>query len=41
MALLKCKECGKEVSSNAEKCVHCGFKLKEKKECSEVEKNIN
>ena len=24
MALLKCKECGKEVSSKADKCPHCG-----------------
>ena len=24
MALIKCKNCGKDISSNAEKCVHCG-----------------
>lgn len=40
MTLLKCKECGKEISSNAEKCVHCGFKLKTKKEVDGIEKNI-
>jgi hypothetical protein len=28
MALIKCKECGKEVSSEAKKCPHCGKKLK-------------
>jgi len=28
MALIKCKECGKEVSSEARKCPHCGKKLK-------------
>ena len=27
MALIKCPECGKEVSGNAKKCVHCGFVL--------------
>lgn len=30
MALIKCPECGKEVSSTAESCIHCGFQLKEK-----------
>lgn len=24
MALIKCGKCGKEISSNAEKCIHCG-----------------
>lgn len=24
MALVKCKECGKEISSQARKCPHCG-----------------
>ncbi|MGA1823217.1 MAG: zinc ribbon domain-containing protein [bacterium] len=27
MALIKCKECGKEVSSEAESCPHCGIKI--------------
>ena len=26
MALIKCKECGKEISSDADKCPHCGKK---------------
>lgn len=26
MALKNCKECGKEVSSSAKKCPHCGVK---------------
>lgn len=30
MALIRCPECGKEVSSTAESCIHCGFQLKEK-----------
>lgn len=28
MALIKCKECGKEISSEAEACPHCGYKPK-------------
>ena len=27
MSLVKCPECGKEISSKSEKCVHCGFPL--------------
>lgn len=27
MALKKCRECGKEVSTNANKCPHCGAPL--------------
>lgn len=27
MALIKCKECGKEVSEKAEKCPHCGVTI--------------
>lgn len=25
MALIKCKECGKEISDTADKCIHCGI----------------
>ena len=25
MALIKCLECGKEVSSEATVCIHCGY----------------
>lgn len=28
MALIVCKECGKQVSSSAITCPHCGFPLK-------------
>lgn len=28
MALIKCKECNKEVSDTAKTCPHCGYKLK-------------
>lgn len=28
MALINCKECGKEISDQADKCPHCGFPVK-------------
>ena len=28
MALIKCPECGKDVSDTCDQCIHCGFKLK-------------
>ena len=31
MALVKCKECEKEISDKAEVCVHCGMEQKKKK----------
>ena len=31
MALIKCKECGKEVSDTLDVCIHCGCPLKNKK----------
>lgn len=27
MALIKCPECGKETSNQAERCVHCGYPI--------------
>ncbi|MEY8339465.1 zinc-ribbon domain-containing protein [Lachnospiraceae bacterium 62-35] len=30
MALIKCPECGREVSDKADKCIHCGYPLKVK-----------
>ena len=30
MALIKCPECGKEISSEADACIHCGFPIKKK-----------
>lgn len=37
MALIKCPECGKEISDKSSVCIHCGFPLKSQleKECSE------
>lgn len=31
MALIKCPECGKEISDKATMCIHCGFPLEIKK----------
>lgn len=31
MAIIKCSECNSEVSSQAEKCPHCGYVLKKKR----------
>ena len=30
MALIKCPECGKEISDQAEFCPHCGYPIKKK-----------
>ena len=27
MALIKCPECGKEISDKANQCIHCGYPL--------------
>ncbi len=40
MALIKCSECGKEVSDKAKICPHCGFSL-EKLFCSECGKEVS
>ena len=29
MALIKCPECGREISDTAKNCIHCGYVLKE------------
>lgn len=31
MALIKCPECGKEISASASACPHCGYPIKEAK----------
>lgn len=36
MALIKCKECGKEISDQAEICPNCGYKLKKEKVSQKV-----
>ena len=36
MALIKCPECGKEISSLAKVCIHCGCPLHEAEKSGEV-----
>lgn len=31
MSLIRCPECGKEISDKSKQCVHCGYPLKEHK----------
>lgn len=41
MALVKCPECGKEISNSANKCPHCGYTIKSiGKTISENKKNM-
>ena len=37
MALVKCKECGKEVSNKADACVGCGYPIKIKQHTFNIE----
>ena len=30
MSLIKCPECGKEISNKAPQCIHCGFPINNK-----------
>ena len=39
MTLIKCKECGKEVSNQAAVCIHCGYELKSRV-CPECGKDV-
>ena len=45
MALIKCPECGKEISDKAPACIHCGYPLSllnnEKAKSPTVEKQNN
>ena len=36
MALIKCKECGKEISSTAFSCPHCGIEMRSKKKSNGI-----
>lgn len=40
MALMKCPECGKDVSDKARACIHCGFPLDEYITSAKMETNI-
>ena len=37
MALIKCKECGKEISSKAKSCPNCGYPIEEEVDFSTQE----
>ena len=43
MSLIKCPQCGKEISEYAAECVHCGYKLKksEQPHCPECGKELS
>lgn len=42
MALIKCPECGKEISDKSKQCIHCGYPLDElKNETSNIINNEN
>ena len=41
MALIKCNECGKEISDKATTCINCGCPVEEKNKCAECGKDIN
>ena len=43
MALIKCPECGKEISDTCEQCIHCGYRLKNPHDgyLSQKPQNIN
>lgn len=43
MALIKCSECGNEISDKAKVCINCGYKMqkKEKIHCKECGNEIN
>ena len=31
MALIKCAECGRDISDTSDKCIHCGCPIEKKK----------
>lgn len=39
MSLIKCKECGKEISDKAESCVNCGCPISKKKSDNNIRNN--
>ena len=40
MALIKCPECGKEISDQAPACIHCGFPLSKLKTVKEKKEGV-
>lgn len=41
MALIKCNECGKEISDKTTQCIHCGCPIEKELYCNECGKKIN
>lgn len=41
MALIKCSECGKEISDTAKECIHCGCPIEKKQVCSECGNEVD
>lgn len=39
MSLIKCPECGKEISDKATVCIHCGYPIKEETDKINIEQN--
>ena len=40
VALIKCQECGKEISDTSKRCIHCGAKIKKVKLKKEKNKEV-
>ncbi|MGI6071262.1 MAG: zinc ribbon domain-containing protein [Blautia sp.] len=41
MSLIKCPECGKEISDQAEMCIHCGFNLSKHQQIQEINEEFD
>lgn len=41
MAIMKCLNCGQDISDQAKRCVHCGQKITKKVLCPECKEEIN
>ena len=39
MAIVKCSECGKDVSNKAESCIYCGGPISDKKKTKDIDKS--
>ena len=39
MAMIKCPECGRDISDKAKDCIHCGFPVKQAADCSNRNQN--
>ena len=41
MALIKCSECGKEISDKSKTCIHCGCPVEKELICNECGKKLD